>query len=79
MPLDKDVREEEARLRQLRSIIAVATSVIQEGSLPLDEVEGFLECVRSAALEIFPEKADVYDLVYRPRFKRLIMDIYRLT
>ncbi len=77
--LDEDIREEEERLGQLRSIITVATSVIREGSLSVDEVENFLICIRNAALELFPDKAEVYDLIYGPRFRRLIMEVYKLS
>ncbi len=76
--LNKKVREEEEKLRQLRSIVAVASSVIREGSLSLEEVEKFLECIRNAALELFPGKEEVYDLIYQPRFRRLITEVYRL-
>jgi len=79
IPDEKEIQEEEEKLRRLRTIILLATTVIRQGNLPLEELEKFLESIRNAALILFPEKGEVYDLIYKPRFKRLISEFYRLS
>jgi predicted nucleotide-binding protein len=79
IPDEKAIQEEENRLRRLRAIILFASTVIRQGNLPLEEVEKFLESIRNAALVLFPDKGEVYDLIYRPRFKRIISEVYRLS
>ena len=79
IPGEKEIQEEEEKLRGLRAIILLATTVIHQGTLPLEELERFLESIRNAALILFPDKGEVYDLIYRPRFKRLISEVYRLS
>ena len=36
------------------------------------------DAARRAALQLFPGKEAVYDLIYRPKFRRLINQVYRL-
>lgn len=76
---EKEVREEEARLKKLRLITSLATHLILQGEMSLEEAEKFLECTRNAALTLFPGKEEVYDLIYTPRFRRLVAEIYRMS
>ncbi len=76
MPDENEIREEEKKLRQLRFIISLTTSVIAEGNLSLTESLEMIKGAKRAALSIFPDKEDVFDLIYMPRFRRLLNEIY---
>lgn len=77
MPDENAILEEERKLRQLRLIISLTTSVIAEGNLSLNEALEMIRGAKRAALSIFPDKEDVFDLIYIPRFRRLLNEIYR--
>ncbi len=78
MPTEREIQDEEKKIRKLQSLISIATHVILQGSIPFDEAQKFLEGVRQAALTLFPDKGDVYDLIYGSRFRRLMSEVYRL-
>lgn len=68
--------EEERKLRRLRLIISLTTSVIAEGNLSFNESLRMIEGAKRAALAIFPDKEAVFDLIYIPRFRRLLNEVY---
>ncbi len=76
MPDENEIREEEKKLRQLRLIISLTTAVIAEGDLSLKESLEMIKGAKRAALSIFPDKEGVFDLIYMPRFRRLLNEVY---
>jgi hypothetical protein len=52
--------------------------LIAEGDLPFSEAQQLAAAARRLAEELFPGKGHVYDLVYQPKFRSLINEIYRL-
>jgi hypothetical protein len=71
---------EEAKLiRRLQMMMNMVMSVIaQDGSLSVDEASQMIADARSAALAMFPGKELAYDLIWRPRFQRLMRERFRL-
>ena len=63
--------EEEGKMMALRAIVDTAALNIQAGGLSLDQVHSLIEEVKESVLELFPGKADTFELIYRPRFLRL--------
>ncbi len=55
----------------LRAIVDSAALNIQAAGLSPDQVEFLIEEVKELVLDLFPGKADTFDLIYRPRFLRL--------
>ena len=53
-------------------------SVIMQSDLPLTEAQEMVEGLKKSAVSLFPGKEDTFELIYRPRFNRVIMDKYRL-
>lgn len=76
MPDEHEILEEEKRLRRLRLIISLTTSVIAEGNLSLSEALTMIAGAKKAVLSIFPDKESVFDLIYIPRFRRLLNEVY---
>jgi hypothetical protein len=71
--------EEARRIRRLQVMMSMVMSVIsQDPGLTLEEASEMAANARRAALSMFPDKELAYDLIYRPRLKRLMNERFRL-
>lgn len=78
--LTAEEREEQRLLRRLQTMMNLVMSTIaQDGSLSVDEASQMIADARGAALVMFPGKELAYDLIWRPRFQRLMQDRFRLN
>ncbi len=77
-PSQPEIDEESRRIRRLRITVNLALEVIAQGQMPLEEATELAAAARRAALELFPGKEEVYDLIYGPKFRRVINQVYRL-
>ncbi len=66
------IKEEEKKMRRLRFIVDLAEAVLMQSSLSLRESLDVMDQTKKAALTLFPDKESVYDLIYLPRFRRII-------
>jgi hypothetical protein len=71
-PDPADVAEELRRADRLRRVVDVAAAVLRQGHLTRHEAEALVAGTRRRALELFPGKEDVFDLVLAPRFARIL-------
>jgi len=71
---------EEAKLiRRLQLMMDLVMQVIaQDSKLSFEEASQMVADSRTAALAMFPGKELAYDLLYRPRFQRLMRERFRL-
>jgi len=67
---------EEVKIGMLRDIVDGAAEKLREGGLSREEIDFLLESTRRKALTLFPDKEEVYDLIYVPRFKHIIEENY---
>jgi hypothetical protein len=76
-----DERAEEQRLlRRLQLMMNMVTQVIaQDSSISVDEASQMIADARTAALAMFPGKELAYDLIWKPRFQRLMRERFRLV
>lgn len=72
------IREEQKRINRLRLLVNLTMSVIMQSDLPLAEAQEMVEGLKKSAVSLFPGKDDTFELIYRPRFNRIIMEKYRL-
>jgi len=72
------VREENRRLRYLRFLVDLALIEISRGTYTKAQAEKVVENIRSQALQLFPGKELAFDLIYRPRFRRVIAATFQL-
>jgi len=72
------IREEEKRMRRLRFIVDLAEAVLMQSSLTLRESLDLMDQTKKAALVLFPDKESVYDLIYLPRFRRIIHERFTI-
>ena len=75
----EDLEEEDRRVRQLRTVVHLALSVIAQTEMDLADAEDMVSAVRGAALRLFPGKEFAFDLIYLPRFRRLLAERYGMT
>jgi len=69
---NQDIKEENRRIRFLRFLVDLSIQSIQENDLSLEEALGLVEEAKKAALNLFPGKELAFELIYRPRFQRVI-------
>jgi hypothetical protein len=71
---------EEARLiRRMQMMMTMVLQVIaQDSSLTIDDAAQMIADARTAALSMFPGKELAYDLIWRPRFQRLMRERFRI-
>jgi hypothetical protein len=73
-------QEEAKLLRRLQMMMnLVMQTIAQDGSLSIDEASQMIADARSAALSMFPGKDLAYDLIWRPRFQRLMRERFRIN
>lgn len=77
-PTQAELDEESRRARRLRIVVDLTLNVISQGQLPYAEASDLVAATRRVALQLFPEKGETYDLIYAPKFERLMRELYRL-
>jgi hypothetical protein len=73
---NKEIREENRRIRFLRMVVDLSIMTIQGGNLSLEQARKVVDDARQAACNLFPGKGNVFDLIYQPRFERAIREVF---
>jgi hypothetical protein len=77
-PTQEEIDEESRRIRRLRILVHLTIESIAGGDLTPEEAAGMVAATRRVALEMFPGKERAFDLIYRPKFQRVMNAVYRL-
>jgi hypothetical protein len=73
MNRDEALRDENRRLRRLRLLVDLTLSrLYQDPNLTHLEALQLVEKCRDAALTLFPGKETAFEMIFRPRFERVI-------
>jgi hypothetical protein len=72
-----DILNEERKMRRLRFVVDFALEFIRTQDIPQESAIGIIEGVRRQALKLFPGKEETFDLIYAPKFKRLLNEKYK--
>lgn len=75
--MDDLLQDEEKKLRRLRFIVDFAIEYIRSQKLNHEEAIRIVEGVRKHALKLFPGKEDAFDIIYAPRFKRVLNEKFQ--
>ena len=78
MPTTEEIKQEDKNLRYLKRVIDLNMAVIAQTRMPIEEAHKIVASVKEFAVRLFPEKGDVFDMLYVARFKRLINEKYGL-
>ena len=74
-----ELAEEQKLIRRLQFMMnLVLQTIAQDRSLTIDEAAQMIADARKAALAMFPGKDLAYDLIWRPRFQRLMRERFRI-
>jgi hypothetical protein len=67
-------------IRRLQMMMNMVMQVIaQDGSLTIDEASQMIADSRKAALAMFPDKELAYELIWRPRFQRVMRERFHIN
>jgi len=75
---EAEKREEDKKVRRLQRLVDFTLALIAQSNLPLSEAQELVAAVRGQALHLFPDKQQTFELIYTPRFRRLLAEKYRL-
>lgn len=78
MASQDEIREENRKVRRLQIVVGLVMNVIRQSDLPVEEALELVANTRQFALRLFPDKEFTYDLIYQPRFRRLLSEKYRV-
>ncbi len=78
MASQDEIREENRKVRRLQIVVGLVMNVIRQSDLPVEEALELVANTRQFALQLFPDKEFTYDLIYQPRFRRLLSEKYRI-
>ena len=74
-----ELAEEQKLIRRLQLMMnLVMQTIAQDGSLSIDDASQMIADSRAAALAMFPGKELAYDLIWKPRFQRLMRERFRI-
>lgn len=79
MPTKEEIKEEDRKIRLLRRMVDFTFVLIMTSEMDPEEASGHVGALKEFALRLFPDKGEVFDLVYAPRFKRLLREKYMLS
>jgi hypothetical protein len=68
---------EDKMIRRLRFLVNLTFATLaQDDSLTLEQAWEHVIALKGAAVAMFPGKEDTFDLIYMPRFSRLLAERY---
>lgn len=70
------IEDENRRIRNLRRLADLTLQLLLQGDYSREEAEMMVERVRQMALRYFPGKEAAFELIYRPRFERILRSLY---
>jgi hypothetical protein len=76
---EAEIREENRKVRRLQIVVDLVSNVIRQSDLPIEEALEMVASTRRYALQLFPDKEFTYDLIYQPRFRRLLSEKYKIV
>jgi len=75
---EAEIREENERIRHLRRLVDFSLALIAQSPMSPDEARRIVQAVRQQAMRLFPGKEETFELLYTPRFRRLIAEKFNL-
>jgi hypothetical protein len=79
MASEEEIREENRKVRRLQIVVNLVLNVVAQTDMPIEEASELVAQTRRFALNLFPDKELAYDIIYQPKFKRLLTEKYRLV
>jgi hypothetical protein len=74
LPTEAEILEENRKVRRLQIVVDLVMNAIGQSDMAVEEAAELVAATRSYALRLFPDKEQTYDLIYQPRFQRLMAE-----
>jgi hypothetical protein len=74
---DHLISVEENKVRRLGILADVTQAILMQSDLSYEESLSLIDRTKEAALVLFPDKESVFDLIYVPRFRRIINERFQ--
>jgi len=74
MNTEEKIQDENRKIRHVRLLVDFTGSMLMQAEMSVTEMFSLIQATRNAVLAIFPEKEAVFDLIYKPRFERIIQE-----
>jgi hypothetical protein len=78
MDRELEIKEENKKIRALRMLVDSSSLMLSRGTMSREECWEMVEKVRQWSVVLFPGKEETFDLIYLPRFRRIIEERYPL-
>jgi hypothetical protein len=75
--MDNESLDEEKKLKRLRFIVDFALEFLRTQDINHDSALSIVEGVKKQTLKLFPGKEDAFDIIYAPRFKRVLNEKFK--
>ena len=72
MNVSADIVDEQLRMGRLRRVVDITAYWLTQGSFSHEEALSIIEHARGEILKLCPGKDEVFELVIRPRFLRIL-------
>jgi len=73
----EELADEARRMSRVRTIVDVTSNLIMQSGLHRREAEALVMLARQKVLELFPGRAETFEIVYARRFQRLVDEFTR--
>jgi len=82
LPTPEQIAEQQGEqklIRRMQMMMSMVMQVIaQDASLTIDDASQMIADTKKAALAMFPGKELAYELIWKPRFQRLMRERFRI-
>jgi len=79
MANQEEILEENRKVRRLQIVVDLVLNLVAQSDIPVEEASELVARTRQFALNLFPDKELAYDIIYQPKFKRLMAEKYRIV
>lgn len=74
MATEEEIREENRKMRRVRLLVDFTCSLLSQAQLSTPEMLNLVNNTKKKILEYFPDKESTFNLIYKPRFERIIKE-----
>jgi hypothetical protein len=76
--LERLIEEEEKKMKHLKFIVDLTQAILMQANLSIEEAIEIVNQTKRAILNLFPDKESTYELIYAPRFRRIIAERFTI-
>lgn len=74
MPTKEELALEQKKMRRLRTIVDLVSAILHQGEHSASEAHALIDATKRSVLKLFPGKGETFELIFRPRFERIIQE-----